>query len=313
MRFRSASVRWLGLLALAYLNVAGAQPSPSSQQSTLPVDALAQTLPSGLAQPFEQAWDVVELAGQPLLSDSSRPPRLVLRPNGQLWVDGGCNYFSGRVERDAQGLFRVSKYGSNHRTCDKPPRSEAFLNSALMMVDNFRWDRGLLLRSGSSELLRLRPSANQDIQALEQGLGRHAAPAAAAATAALAPAAASALPLAQVRHAAVPPVPARQVASQDCRPVKAAKSTGKNAGKAATKSRQAKPPVCQPLQAKAGKAATGKAALRAAGGKSAKAAKAVKSTQSSAKSSQARRAKAAPAAKGSARKNKPAAQKRSKS
>lgn len=305
MRFRSASVRWLGLLALAYLNVAGAQPSPSSQQSTLPVDALAQTLPSGLAQPFEQAWDVVELAGQPLLSDSSRPPRLVLRPNGQLWVDGGCNYFSGRVERDAQGLFRVSKYGSNHRTCDKPPRSEAFLNSALMMVDNFRWDRGLLLRSGSSELLRLRPSANQDVQALEQGLGRHAAPAAAAATAALAPAAASALPLAQVRHAAVPPVPARQVASQDCRPVKAAKSTGKNAGKAATKSRQAKPPVCQPLQAKAGKAA-----LRAAGGKSAKA---VKSTQSSAKSSQARRAKAAPAAKGSARKNKPAAQKRSKS
>lgn len=311
MRFRSASVRWLGLLALAYLNVAGAQPSPSSQQSTLPVDALAQTLPSGLAQPFEQAWDVVELAGQPLLSDSSRPPRLVLRPNGQLWVDGGCNYFSGRVERDAQGLFRVSKYGSNHRTCDKPPRSEAFLNSALMMVDNFRWDRGLLLRSGSSELLRLRPSANQDVQALEQGLGRHAAPA--AATAALAPAAASALPLAQVRHAAVPPVPARQVASQDCRPVKAAKSAGKNAGKAATKSRQAKPPVCQPLQAKAGKAATGKAALRAAGGKSAKAAKAVKSTQSSAKSSQARRAKAAPAAKGSARKNKPAAQKRSKS
>lgn len=309
MRFRSASVRWLGLLALAYLNVAGAQPSPSSQQSTLPVDALAQTLPSGLAQPFEQAWDVVELAGQPLLSDSSRPPRVVLRPNGQLWVDGGCNYFSGRVERDALGLFRVSKYGSSHRTCDKPPRSEAFLNSALMMVDNFRWDRGLLLRSGSSELLRLRPSANQDVQALEQGLGRHAVPAAAA-TAALAPAAASALPLAQARHAAVPPVPARQVASQDCRPVKAGKNAGKNAGKAAAKSRQAKQPVCQPLQAKAGKAVTGKAALRAAGGKSAKAAK---STQSSAKSSQARRAKAAPAAKGSARKNQPAAQKRSKS
>lgn len=290
MRFRSASVRWLGLLALAYLNVAGAQPSPSSQQSTLPVDALAQTLPSGLAQPFEQAWDVVELAGQPLLSDSSRPPRLVLRPNGQLWVDGGCNYFSGRVERDAQGLFRVSKYGSTHRTCEKPPRSEAFLNSALMMVDNFRWDRGLLLRNGSSELLRLRPSANQDMQALEQSLGRRAVPPAAAAVA-LAPAAASALQ---------PVARERQVASQDCRPVKARKG--------ADKSRKAKAPVCQPLPSKAAKTAAGKASLRAIPGKSAKGIKAAKPAKSSAKPGKARQV-----AKGSVKKNTQVAQKRSKS
>ncbi|MEN9474698.1 MAG: hypothetical protein RIS48_1418 [Pseudomonadota bacterium] len=304
MRLRSASVRWLGLLALAYLNVAGAQvPPPSPSPATLPVDALAQTLPLELAQPFEQAWDVVELAGQPMLSDNQRPARVVLRPNGSLWVDGGCNYFSGRVERDAQGLFRVSKYGSTQRVCEKPPRSEAFLNSALMMVDNFRWDRGLLLRSGSSELLRLRPSANQDTQGLEQSLGRRALPAAAA-VAALAPAAAaasasaSALQPARERPVAMQAASARQVASQDCRPVKASKSAGK--------SRKAKAPVCQPLQAKAVKTAAGKASLRAAGAKSSKAVKL-------AKSSKARQAKAGSAAKSSVKKNTQVAQKRPKS
>lgn len=270
MRFRSPFVRWLGLLALAGLNVAGAQPSPPAAEAMLPADALAQTLPPGLAQPFEQAWDVVELAGQPLLSDSQRPPRVVLRPNGQLWVDGGCNYFSGRVERDAQGQFRVSKYGSSHRVCDKPPRSEAFLNSALMMVDNFRWDRGLLLRSGSSELLRLRPSANQDIHAIEQGLGRRPVPAAAAA---LAPAA-DLPPASRERQGTLQAASARQLASQDCRPVKTRKG--------AAKSRQAKPPVCQPLQAKAGKKAAGKASLRAAGAKAAKSARPAKSGRSQA-------------------------------
>lgn len=304
MRLRSASVRWLGLLALAYLNVAGAQvPPPSPSPATLPVDALAQTLPLELAQPFEQAWDVVELAGQPMLSDSQRPARVVLRPNGSLWVDGGCNYFSGRVERDAQGLFRVSKYGSTQRVCEKPPRSEAFLNSALMMVDNFRWDRGLLLRSGSSELLRLRPSANQETQALEQSMGGRALPAVAA-VAALAPAAAaaSALQPARERPVAMQAASARQVASQDCRPVKASKSAGK--------SRKAKAPVCQPLQAKAVKTAAGKASLRAAGAKSSKAVKL-------AKSSKARQAKAGSAAKSraksSVKKNTQVAQKRPKS
>ena len=301
MRLRSASVRWLGLLALAYLNVAGAQvPPPSPSPATLPVDALAQTLPLELAQPFEQAWDVVELAGQPMLSDNQRPARVVLRPNGSLWVDGGCNYFSGRVERDAQGLFRVSKYGSAHRACEKPPRSEAFLNSALMMVDNFRWDRGLLLRSGSSELLRLRPSANQDTQGLEQSLESHALPIAATA---LAPAAASAWqPASRERQVALQTASARQVASQDCRPVKASKSAGK--------SRKTKAPVCQPLQAKAVKTAAGKASLRAAGAKSSKAVKL-------AKSSKARQAKAGSAAKSraksSVKKNTQVAQKRPKS
>jgi hypothetical protein len=211
---------------------------------------------------------------------------VVLRPNGSLWVDGGCNYFSGRVERDAQGLFRVSKYGSTQRVCEKPPRSEAFLNSALMMVDNFRWDRGLLLRSGSSELLRLRPSANQDTQGLEQSLGRRALPAAAA-VAALAPAAAaasasaSALQPARERPVAMQAASARQVASQDCRPVKASKSAGK--------SRKAKAPVCQPLQAKSSKAVK------------------------LAKSSKARQAKAGSAAKSSVKKNTQVAQKRPKS
>ena len=290
MRFRSVSVGWLALLALACLNVAGAQVPPPLP--SLPVDALAQTLPAGLAQPFEQAWDVVELAGQPMLSDSQRPARVVLRPQGLLWVDGGCNYFSGRVERDAQGLFRISKYGSTHRTCEKPPRSEAFLNSALMMVDNFRWDRGLLLRSGSSELLRLRPSANQDIQALEQGLMHRALPASAT--------------------VAALPARERQVTGQDCHPVKAKK--------AAAKSRKAKPPVCQPVQSKAVKGRVGKEALRAASTRSAHSAKsAAKSTQaakpgkSSAKPSKAQRVKAGPVAKGSAKKSTPAAHKRSKS
>jgi len=297
MKFRSASARWLALLALAYLNVAGAQVPPPSP---LPVDALAQPLPLELAQPFEQAWDVVELAGQPILSDSQRPARVVLRPQGLLWVDGGCNYFTGRIERDSRGLFRVSKYGSSHRACDKPPRSEAFLNSALMMVDNFRWDRGLLLRNGSSELLRLRPSANQDIQGLEQSLGRRALPAAAAA-AALAPAAASALQPARELPVAMQATRPRQVASQDCRPVKAKKGAGK--------SRKAKAPVCQPLQAKAGKTAASKAALRAAGAKSSKAAKFSKA----AKSSKAQRAKSSSVAKSRAKKNTRVAQKRPKS
>lgn len=309
MRFRSASVGWLALLALAYLNVAGAQvPPPSPSPSTLPVGALTQTLPLELAQPFEQAWDVVELAGQPMLSDNQRPARVVLRPNGLLWVDAGCNYFSGRVERDAHGLFRVSKYGSTHRTCEKPPRSEAFLNSALMMVDNFRWDRGLLLRSGSSELLRLRPSANQDIQGLEQSLGHRALPAAAA----LAPAAASALQPARERPVAMQAAQPRQVASQDCHPVKASKGAGK--------SRKAKAPVCQPLQAKAAKTAAGKAALRAAGAKSAQSSKAVKSAKpakSSAKPGKARQVKAGPvtknSTKSSSKKSTQVAQKRPKS
>lgn len=303
MRFRSVSVGWLALLALACLNVAGAQvPPPSPPSAALPVDALAQTLPLELAQPFEQAWDVVELAGQPMLSDNQRPARVVLRPNGSLWVDGGCNYFSGRVERDAQGLFRVSKYGSTQRVCEKPPRSEAFLNSALMMVDNFRWDRGLLLRSGSSELLRLRPSANQETQALEQSMGGRALPAVATA-AALAPAAA--LQSARERPVAMQAASARQVASQDCRPVKASKSAGK--------SRKAKAPVCQPIQAKAAKTAAGKASLRAAGAKSSKAVKSARS----AKPSKARQAKAGPAAKNraksSGKKNTQVAQKRTQS
>ena len=294
MRFRFASVHWLALLALAYLKVSGAQMPPPA---ALPVAAL-ETLPSGLAQPFEQAWDVVELVGQPMLTDSQRPARVVLRPQGLLWVDGGCNYFSGRVERDAQGLFRVSKYGSTHRICEKSPRSEAFLNSALVMVDNFRWDRGLLLRSGSSELLRLQPSANQELPVLEQDLARYAVPAAAGA---LAPAA-SALEPAREGQIVMPSVRERQVASQDCRPAKVSKAT--------SKSLKAKPPVCQPIPSKVVKSATGKAAPRPVRATSTKPAKPAKASVQTGKD---RRAKAGPVAKGSIKKSTPVAQKRPKS
>ncbi|MEO0002785.1 MAG: hypothetical protein RLZZ22_477 [Pseudomonadota bacterium] len=292
MRLTSTSVRWLGLLAFAYLNVAGAQVPPRPLLAELPIDAMAPNLPPGLAPSFEQAWDVVELAGQPTLIDSQRPARVVLRPQGVLWVDGGCNYFSGRVERNAQGLFRVSKYGGTHGGCDTPPRSEAFLNSALMMVDNFRWDRGLLLRSGSSELLRLRPSTDQDTYSLEQGLARRAMPAPAS---------------------ALQPGQARQLGSQECRPPVKAR-------KVAAKSRKAQKAVCSPAQlkafkaqagkAQAGKAQAGKSSLRAVGAKSAKPAKVGKSSLQSGK---ARRVKAGPAVKGSGKKSAQTARKRHRS
>ena len=143
-------------------------------------------------------------------------------------------------------------------------------------------------------------SANQDTQGLEQSLESHALPIAATA---LAPAAASAWqPASRERQVALQTASARQVASQDCRPVKASKSAGK--------SRKAKAPVCQPLQAKAAKTAAGKASLRAAGANSSKAVK-------SAKSSKVRQAKAGSAAKSraksSGKKNTQVAQKRPKS
>lgn len=169
MTFTSIPARWLGSLAFCFLSCAGAQ--------TLSPDLIAQA--SGEAsgqlqsvQRFEQAWDVVELMGQPMLTDAQRPARVLLRPQGGIWVDGGCNYFSGRSERDAQGSFRVSKYGGTHTGCEKPPRSEALLNSALMLVDGYRWDRGLVLLSGGKELVRLQPSANQDSQDVERGLAQ---------------------------------------------------------------------------------------------------------------------------------------------
>lgn len=210
-----------------------AVPAAAAQQRAA-APATARLPAAGEASPlrFEQAWDVVELMGQPRLAGGLRPPRVVLRPQGGLMVDGGCNHFSGRVERDAQGLFRVSKYGGTHGGCDEPSRAEALLNSALMMVDNFRWDRGLLLRSGETELLRLQPSANQDSAELEQALVRRPVPAA-----------------------------APEAAPVVCRPVKAAKP--RKGGKARTKGAA----NCQPAKTSAARSnikAVGKSQSRSA-------------------------------------------------
>lgn len=226
MTFASVPARWLGSLALSFLSCVGAQTLPAAPVAPAPAEVEVSTPPS-TPQRFEQAWDVVELMGQPMLADAERPARLLLRPQGSLWVDGGCNYFSGRVERDAQGLFRVSRYGGTHSACEKPPRSEALLNSALMLVDGYRWDGGLVLRSGSSDVLRLQPSANQDSNDIEQGLAGRAAPAPAAA-----------------------PAPVQQAAAQACRKVKVKSKSKTKDGRAVSTTQQ----VCKPVAAKAGKA-----------------------------------------------------------
>ena len=208
MKFASVPARWLLSLVLCVQPWAGAQTLPLAAALPSP-EELAGQPPAGqplapdqlptTQQRFEQAWDVVELMGQPMMTDAQRSARVLIRPQGSLWVDGGCNYFSGRIERDGQGLFRISKYGGTHGGCEKPPRSEAFLNSVLVMVDNYRWDRGLVLRSGSNDLVRLLPSANQDSQDIEQALASRAATTAASA-----------------------PAPASQAVGQNCRRVKVA-------------------------------------------------------------------------------------------
>jgi len=227
MKFASVPARCLGALALCFLPWAGAQTLPLAS-ALPPPEELAAQQPAGqplspdqlpaTPQRFERAWDVVELMGQPMLADVQRPARVVIRPQGSLLVDGGCNYFSGRIERDAQGLFRISRYGGTHGGCEKPPRSEAFLNSALVMVDNYRWDRGLVLRSGANDLVRLQPSANQDSQDIEQALASFAA------------------------------APLSQAVQQDCRKVKVAhsrKAKGRHAKAAATRL------ACKPVASRA--------------------------------------------------------------
>ena len=217
MRLSSASASALAWLALCL------SPSAWSQAPHSAADPIAEAIPPAAAQRFEQAWDVLSIMGKPLPSALTRQPRIVLRPQGSLLVDGGCNQFSGRFERNAQGLFRVSKYGGTHGACGEPPRSEALLNSALMMADGFRWDGGaLVLLGGQSELLRLQPSANQDGQEIEQALASR-------------PAAAFASQSSSVRQAT------RQV----CRPVKVAQSKSRKA-----KAGKIKPArvVCQPVK-----------------------------------------------------------------
>jgi heat shock protein HslJ len=213
MRLTSAGASALAWLALCL------SPSAWSQALRSSADPIAEAITPAGAQRFEQAWDVLSIMGKPLPPTPLRQPRVVLRPQGSLLVDGGCNRFSGRFERDAQGLFRVSKYGGTHGACGEPPRSEALLNSALMMADSFRWERGaLVLLGGQSELLRLQPSANQDSQEIEQALVRP--------------------PVTGAESRSVQ-APTRQV----CRPVKTAKSRKMKAGKI-----KASRVVCQPVK-----------------------------------------------------------------
>lgn len=124
---------------------------------------------------MEQAWDVVEVMGKPVLPGTP-VARVVFRgPTGVL-VDGGCNQFSGRVERNDSGLLRISRYSGSHRECDLPARSEALLNSALIMVTHYQQQgAGLALRNDDgATLVRLAPSSNQDVHALEQAVVRTA-------------------------------------------------------------------------------------------------------------------------------------------
>jgi len=236
MRLKTALAQAASVLALCFLQTAAWAQAQMPAAASM---AQAATFPKR----FEQVWEVVEIMGQPLASQQ-RPARVALRGQGALLVDGGCNYFSGRFEHDAQGQFRVSKYTGTHGSCEVPPRSEALLNSALVLVNGYRWDNGLVLSSESGDLVRLRPSANQDTQEIEQALARRApAPA---------------------------PVPVAE--ATDCEPVKTKAKAGKSrvvkAGKshaakakvkAQGKSRHpTKTAVCQPAKALKGKAGAAK-------------------------------------------------------
>lgn len=141
-----------------------------------PLPAPAPVVADAAPLHFEQAWDVVEVMGKPVAPGA----RVVFRGPGGLLVDGGCNQFSGRVERSAQGLLRVSRYSGSHRECDGPARSEAVLNSALIMATHYQQQgQTLELRNDDgTPLVRLAPSANQEVQSLEQAVAR-AAPASA--------------------------------------------------------------------------------------------------------------------------------------
>lgn len=194
---------------------------------------------------LEQVWDVVELMGRPVTFDGPRTPRMMFRAPNEVWVDGGCNRFSGRVERDGQGGFRISKYTGTHGACEAPSRAEAILNSALVMADNSRWDRGLVLRSGETELVRLLPSTSQDTQIFENWARRPAPPPTPVTTPAL-PMPAVAAP---VVAAAAPKLVEPNCAPPEKNNKKANKRTTK---KADTKGKnKAKPlPTCTPAQMK---------------------------------------------------------------
>ena len=183
---------------------------------------------------LDQVWDVVEVMGRPL-EPSSRRARLVIRSPGTLLVDGGCNYFSGRLERGADGLFRVTRYSGTHNQCQTPSRAEAVLNSALLMVNNYRVDAGLVLRSGEMDLVRLAPSAQQDSSAIEQAVER------------VKPAPRAASRSARAHHSAKKGAKASQVKAGKAKSAKtAAQAKGAKAGKTAKVGKSA--PSAKPVQ-----------------------------------------------------------------
>mgnify|MGYP001271733606 CR=1 FL=1 len=175
MRLKTAFAQAASVLALCLLPGAWAQGLESAAATA--ASTRAESPAAAVPRRLEQVWEVVDIMGQPL-GTQQRQARVALRGQGGLLVDGGCNYFSGRFEHDAQGQFRVSKYSGTHGRCEAPPRSEALLNSALVLVNGYRWDDGLVLSSEQGDLVRLRPSANQDTQEIEQALAQRASGAA---------------------------------------------------------------------------------------------------------------------------------------
>ena len=101
-------------------------------------------------------------------------PRILIRPQGSLLVDGGCNYFSGRIERDAQGCSAF-RYGGTHGGCEKPPRLRGFPELGAGHGGQLPLGPWPERRSGANDLVRLQPSANQDSQDIEQVLASRAA------------------------------------------------------------------------------------------------------------------------------------------
>jgi len=262
MRLKTALAQTASVLALYFLQ----QTAWAQTQEAIPAGMAAAAFPKR----FDQVWEVVEIMGKPL-GAQQRPARVALRGQGGLLVDGGCNYFSGRFEHDAQGQFRVSKYTGTHGSCEAPPRAEALLNSALVLVNGYRWDNGLVLSSEAGDLVRLRPSANQDMQEAEQAVARRA--------------------------------PAAATETTDCRPVKTkikAKAGKSRSAKAKAKSRhKLKAAACQPTKALKGKTASAKV------GKGGRAGKAMAMARSAASKSRHRgklAAKAASKSRGKTRK-----------
>ena len=104
-------------------------PVPSQASSISPAHVPAEVpIPEGL---FEVYWQVVELDGQPMKKlEGVRAPYLLLSREGQR-VSGfsGCNSFSGKYKRGAEGL-RFGYLASTRRGC--LPDDYGVIEAALM-------------------------------------------------------------------------------------------------------------------------------------------------------------------------------------